>query len=55
LTGGIAYDEKFINWIKKRVDFISKVFIYPGEDELVALAEGGLRVLKEEEIPKEYE
>jgi butyrate kinase len=55
LTGGVAYDEKFINWIKKRVDFISKVFIYPGEDELEALAEGGLRVLKEEEIPKEYE
>ncbi|MFO7887112.1 MAG: butyrate kinase [Eubacteriales bacterium] len=55
LTGGVAYDNKFINWIKTRVGFISRIFVYPGEDELKALAEGGLRVLKEEELAKEYE
>jgi len=54
LTGGVAYDNKFINWIKSRVGFISRIFVYPGEDELKALAEGGLRVLKEEELAKEY-
>jgi len=54
LTGGVAYDNKFINWIKTRVGFISRIFVYPGEDELKALAEGGLRVLKEEELAKEY-
>ena len=54
LTGGIAYDKRFTNWIIDHVDFISNISIYPGEDELSALAEGGFRVLKGEEIAKEY-
>lgn len=54
LTGGIAYDEGFTNWIKERVDFIGPVIVYPGEDELVALAEGGLRALRGEEETKVY-
>ncbi|GFN36498.1 butyrate kinase [Tepidimicrobium xylanilyticum] len=54
LTGGIAHDKMFTGWIEERVSFISKVFIYPGEDELTALAEGGLRVLRGEEVAKEY-
>ena len=36
------------------MEFISQVVVYPGEDELLALAEGGLRVLKGEETAKEY-
>ena len=35
--------------IEDRVKFIAKVIAYPGEDEMSALAEGGLRVLKGEE------
>lgn len=54
LTGGIAHDEMFTSWIEDRVNFISDVYIYPGEDELTALAEGGLRVLRGEEKAKEY-
>jgi butyrate kinase len=54
LTGGIANDKMFTDWIKERVDFIGEVYIYPGEDELTALAEGGLRVLRGEEKVKEY-
>ncbi|NLW21990.1 MAG: butyrate kinase [Tissierellia bacterium] len=54
LTGGIAYDKLFTSWIEDMVSFISQVYIYPGEDELTALAEGGLRVLKGEEEAKEY-
>lgn len=54
LTGGIANDELFTNWIIERVNFISEVQVYPGEDELDALAKGGLRVLKGEEEAKEY-
>ena len=54
LTGGIANDKMFTGWIKERVDFIGEVYIYPGEDELAALAEGGLRVLRGEEKVKEY-
>ncbi|WP_077368674.1 butyrate kinase [Anaerosalibacter sp. Marseille-P3206] len=54
LTGGIAHDKLFTQWIKESVEFISEVYIYPGEDELSALAEGGLRVLRGEEEAKEY-
>ena len=54
LTGGIAYDKTFTTWIEEMVNFISKVIIYPGEDELTALAEGGFRILKGEEHPKIY-
>ncbi|MBU3219776.1 butyrate kinase [Clostridium algidicarnis] len=54
LTGGIAYSEKMTKAISDRVSFISKVVIYPGEDEMLALAEGGLRVLNGEEEAKNY-
>lgn len=55
LTGGIAYDERFTNWVKEKVSFIGPVYIYSGEDELGALAQGGLRILKGEERAKIYE
>ncbi len=54
ITGGIAYDDMFTGWIKDMVSYISGVTVYPGEDELQALAEGGLRVLNNEESPKVY-
>ncbi len=54
LTGGIAYNEAIVMEIKERVSFIALVMVYPGEDELLALAQGALRVLKGEEIIKEY-
>ena len=54
LTGGLAYDKGLISWIKERVEFIGTVKVYPGEDEMIALAEGGLRVLRGEEQAKEY-
>lgn len=54
LTGGLAFDSMFTDWISERVKFIAKVHIYPGEDELEALAEGGLRVLRGEEEARVY-
>lgn len=54
VTGGIAYDKDFVAMIEKKVKFIADVIAYPGEDELLALAQGGLRVLKGEESAKEY-
>lgn len=54
LTGGLAFDTMFTDWISDRVRFIADVHIYPGEDELEALAEGGLRVLTGEEQAKVY-
>jgi len=54
LTGGIANSERLINMIKQRVDFLSKVLVFPGEDEMEALTLGALRVLNGEEKEKEY-
>jgi butyrate kinase len=49
LTGGMVHVTKLCEAIEERVKFIAKVYRFPGEDELVALAEGGLRVLTGEE------
>lgn len=54
LTGGIAYSNKVVENIKSRVGFIAPITVYPGEDELLALAEGAIRVLTGEEESKEY-
>lgn len=53
-TGGIAYDKNFVSIITKMVDFIAPVYIYPGEDEMKALAFNGLMVLKGEADVLEY-
>lgn len=45
LTGGIAYSKYVTSRIKSRVDFIAPVYIYPGEDELEALALNALGAL----------
>ena len=54
LTGGIAYSDTLIPDLISNVSWISPVKVYPGEDELLALAQGGLRVLNGEEKAKEY-
>ncbi|MCT4584500.1 MAG: butyrate kinase [Peptostreptococcaceae bacterium] len=54
LTGGIAYSKMFTAWIVEMIDFIGEVKIYPGEDEMSALAMGALRVLNQEEEAKIY-
>ena len=55
LTGGIAYSKKIREEIESRVKFIAPVISYPGEDEMIALAQGGLRVLNGEEKALDYE
>ena len=54
LTGGIAYSPIVVNAIKEKVQWISDLTIYPGEDELLALAQGAIRVLNGEEEAREY-
>ncbi len=53
-TGGIAYSEIVSSKLKELVGFLGDFKVYPGEDELVALAEGALRVLNGEEKAKIY-
>ena len=54
LTVGLVFSKMLVNWIRKRVEKIAKVLLYSGEDELRALAQGALRVIKGEEPAKEY-
>ena len=54
ITGGLAYSALLTDWIKEQVRFIAPVLIYPGEDELLALALGCLRVITGQEASREY-
>ncbi|MEG1560031.1 MAG: butyrate kinase [Clostridia bacterium] len=54
LTGGLAYSKLFTKFITDMTGFIAPITIYPGEDELLALALGALRVLRGEEKTKTY-
>ena len=54
ITGGVANSEYIASAIEKRVKSIAPVFIEPGEKELLALAQGALRVLCGEEVAKDY-
>lgn len=54
MTGGIAYGKAFVQTIASRVEWIADIQVYPGEDELQALAEGAIRVLSGEEQAKVY-
>jgi butyrate kinase len=54
LTGGLAHSEMLLAWIRERVAWIGPMLVYPGEDEMLALAQGALRVLREEEQARVY-
>ncbi|MCD4696183.1 MAG: butyrate kinase [Bacteroidales bacterium] len=54
ITGGVANSKWFVNLIIERVKFIAPVHVYPGEDEMRALAYNGLRLLNGEAMVKKY-
>jgi butyrate kinase len=54
LTGGISHSNYVVEMIKDRVSFIALVMVYPGEEEMLSLCQGALRVLKGEEEEKIY-
>ena len=54
LTGGIAYNPNTEKYLKEYLGFIAPITVYPGEDELLALCQGALRVMIGEEKPMEY-
>lgn len=49
LTGGMAHSDRLVESLTDYVNWIAPIVRYPGEDELQALAEGALRVLRNEE------
>jgi len=52
LTGGMAYSERLVELLRGYLAWIAPIRVYPGEDELQALAEGVFRVLSGEEQAK---
>ncbi len=54
ITGGLAYNEAFVEDITQRVKWIAPISVYPGEDELAALAQGALRYLQGQEPLQHY-
>jgi butyrate kinase len=54
LTGGLTKSKMLIDWIRERISFIAPIIILPGDNEMSALAQGVLRVLRGEEEIKEY-
>ncbi|MBU2651757.1 MAG: butyrate kinase [Bacteroidetes bacterium] len=54
ITGGIAYDKWFVEKIRERVHKLAPCAIYPGENEMEALAMNGLRAINDPSIVKEY-
>jgi butyrate kinase len=55
LTGGIAYGKPFVETVSERVKHIAPIFVYPGEDEMRALAMNGLMVHNGEVEPRVYQ
>lgn len=55
LTGGVAHSELLTGKITGYVDWIAPVKVIAGEFEMEALAEGGLRVMRGEEQPKQID
>lgn len=54
VTGGIAYGADVVAALKERAEWIAPFTVYPGEDELLALVQGALRVMNGEEKVMEY-
>ncbi len=52
LTGGMAHSARLVTRLRAYIEWIAPVTVYPGEDELLALAEGVFRVLDGEDQPK---
>ena len=55
VTGGMSHSERLVKNLRTSVEWIAPIHVYAGENELQALAEGALRVLRGEEIAREYE
>lgn len=47
LTGGMAHSEYVVDGIKRHVSFLAPVTVYPGQDEMLALAQNAERALEE--------
>ena len=54
ITGGMAHSEYITSRLRRRISFLAPVHIYPGEDEMQALALNALAVLRGQREAKQY-
>lgn len=54
ITGGMAYSPIIVKYMKEMVEFIAHVEVFPGEDEMKALAQNGVMVLQGKITPRVY-
>jgi butyrate kinase len=54
LTGGLARDKEFVRMIREKVSWIGRILIYPGEFEMLALAQGALKALQNKKFILKY-
>lgn len=54
LTGGLAYQEEHVERIRRKIGFLAEVVVFPGEDEIKALAFNGLLALDGEIEIRDY-
>lgn len=55
LTGGMAYSDYIVKELRRRLEYLAPIHVYPGEDEMEALASNALAVLRGERESKQYE
>ena len=54
LTGGMAHSDYIVSELRRRIGFLAPVYTFPGENEMEALAQGGLRILHGQETANIY-
>ncbi|MCB5234035.1 MAG: butyrate kinase [Candidatus Cloacimonetes bacterium] len=54
ISGGLVYNELIVQNIKDRTEFIAPVHLYPGEKEMEALCQSGMRILQGKEEAMQY-
>ena len=55
LTGGMAHSDYMVSRLKEYLSWLAPIAVYPGENEMLALAQNALAVLNGEISPKTYE
>ena len=55
LTGGMAHNDYIVSELRRRISYLAPVYIFPGEDEMEALALNAIAVLRGKREAKVYE
>ena len=54
LSGGLALDTDLVRDLRRKIEWIARVLVYPGEEEMQAMAEGVLEVLRRRTEARTY-